>query len=268
MILCMERDKIFKRLFYFLKTRYIYLRGFRVKEISDSKSIPIIINNFNRVTTLKELISFLEKRGYKNIFIIDNASTYPPLLEYYKQTPYKVFMLDKNIGYKALWRTPIYKQFQGNLFVYTDSDVVPCEECKDDFMDLFRSIMKRHPFATKVGFGLRIDDLPDHFSQKQSVIEWEKRHWEIESERDLFRAPIDTTFALYRPYTRAYSNWYIESYRTGGSYVARHIPWYTNSANPSQEELYYIKSCIRSSHWTAMQQSEFKIEPANGEIEA
>ena len=71
----------------------------------DYKSIPIIINNYNRLTSLKILISSLEKMGYKNLFIIDNASTYPPLLEYYNTCPYKVFRLNNNVGYLALWKT-------------------------------------------------------------------------------------------------------------------------------------------------------------------
>ena len=53
-------------------------------EIVDYKEIPIIINNFNRLDTLQKLIASLEIRGYRNIYIIDNLSTYPPLLDYYK----------------------------------------------------------------------------------------------------------------------------------------------------------------------------------------
>ena len=169
----MNRENLFKRFFYFLKTGSIFLRGIFVKHVSDHKKIPVIINNFNRVSTLRDLISFLESRGYFNIFIIDNASTYPPLLEYYKNTPYKVFMLDQNIGYKALWRSGIYKMFKNNFFVYTDSDIVPVESCPDDFMLRFLEVLKKHPLATKAGFGLKIDDLPEHFANRESVIEWE-----------------------------------------------------------------------------------------------
>ena len=53
--------------------------------IPDAKQIPIVINNFNRLGYLKRLIASLESRGYKNIHIIDNNSTYPPLLEYYEK---------------------------------------------------------------------------------------------------------------------------------------------------------------------------------------
>ena len=102
------------------------------------KKIPIIINNFNRLDLLKKLIHSLEIRGYSNIYIIDNLSTYPPLLDYYKSCSYKVFLLNENIGMTALWKSGIYKQFRNNFFVYTDSDVVPVDECPDDFLLFFQ----------------------------------------------------------------------------------------------------------------------------------
>lgn len=249
----MNNKNLFLKTKYFLKSRYIYVKGrLNNSKIVDYKSIPIIINNFNRLTSLKALIASLEKRGYKNLFIIDNASTYPPLLEYYTTCPYKVFRLDTNVGYLALWKTSIYKEFISDFYVYTDSDVVPCDECPDDFLNYFWDILKRHKYATKVGFGLKIDDLPDHFNLKQSVVEWESKFWNFEVEKDLFRAPIDTTFALYKPFARKNANWYIEQYRTGGNYQARHIPWYNDTTNLSVEELYYINSCAKKTHWTNM----------------
>ena len=227
------------------------------------KDIPIIINNYNRVTTLKLLISSLEIRGYKNIFIIDNASTYPALLEYYQTCPYTVFRLKDNVGYKSLWKTDIYKQFIHNYYVYTDSDVVPCDDCPEDFLNHFLEVLKRYRFATKVGFGLKIDDLPDHYDLKESVIEWENQFWKYEVEKDLYRAPIDTTFALYRPYAKKNANWYIEQYRTGGKYVVHHMPWYNNSEDLSPEERYYMNSCTKSTHWTVLEAEHHQTDPNN-----
>ena len=67
----------------------------------DYREIPVIINNYNRVDHLLKLIHWLEKSEMKNIFIIDNASTYPILLDYYKNTRYHVVKLSANLGYKA-----------------------------------------------------------------------------------------------------------------------------------------------------------------------
>lgn len=247
----MDNKNVFLKAKYFLKSKYIYIRGaIRGSEIVDYKKIPIIINNYNRLTTLQALVSFLEKAGYENLFIIDNASTYPPLLEYYKSCPHTVFRLKTNVGYLSLWKTDIYKQFIDNYYVYTDSDIVPCDDCPHDFLNYFREILMRHKHAAKVGFGLKIDDLPDHYDSKQTVIDWESKFWKYEVENDLFRAPIDTTFALHRPYAKKNANWYVEQYRTGGKYTARHMPWYNNSNDLSPEEQYYINSCTKSTHWT------------------
>ena len=77
-------------------------RRFSKTEEVPYKSVPIVINNFNRVNTLITLIHGLEIRGYNNIYIIDNNSTYPPLLEYYKDCSYPIYMLNKNIGHLAI----------------------------------------------------------------------------------------------------------------------------------------------------------------------
>ncbi len=89
----------------------------RPSRIKNYREIPIIINNFNRLDSVKQLIGSLEKRGYFNIFIIDNKSTYPPLLEFYKNCRYKVFMLDENIGMNALWGSGLIKKFNKDYFV-------------------------------------------------------------------------------------------------------------------------------------------------------
>jgi|WetSurMetagenome_2_1015567.scaffolds.fasta_scaffold02847_2 hypothetical protein len=221
-------------------------------QIVDYKEIPIIINNFNRLDTLKKLIGSLEKRGYKNIYIIDNLSTYPPLLEYYKSCIYKIFYLNKNIGMNAFWISGIYKEFRNNFFVYTDSDVVPVEECPDDFLLFFLKSLKSHKLARKVGFSLKIDDIPDCYALKDRVIRWEEHFFNDFIREDmLYWAPIDTTFALYRPRgKRKHANNNIEMYRTAYPYMARHLPWYIDSKNPDDENRYYIEHSKVTTYWT------------------
>ena len=71
-----------------------------------------------------------------------------------------------------------------------------------------------------------------------------------EIEKELYLAPVDTTFALYRPNASSKANWHIRNFRTGGIYVAHHIPWYNDSENLSEKELFYIKNCRTATHWT------------------
>jgi len=232
---------------YRLKTKAIgWLSRNFARPFLDPKSTPIIINSFNRLTTLRLLIGALESRGYGNIFIIDNKSTYRPLLDFYGQCRHPVFRLKKNVGHNAIWKTGIYRRFWKGYYVYTDPDVVPAEECPEDFLQHFHDLMLRYPDATKVGFGLKIDDIPDCFNQKANIVFSESRYWQHQLEKDVYRAPIDTTFALYRPFSKTNVNWHMLHIRTGGRYLARHLPWYSDSANLSEEEAYYLNACRRS----------------------
>jgi len=243
----------FLKFFYYrvVASFYYLLELMSPSQINDYKQIPIIINNFNRLDSLKKLIESLEKRGYTNVYIIDNLSTFPPLLEYYKTCRYTVFRLDQNIGMTALWRSGIYRRFRNDFFVYTDSDVVPIEECPDDFLLFFLNTLKKYKLAQKVGFSLKIDDLPDCYAMKEDVIFWEKHFFDRKRDDFLYWAPIDTTFALYRPYgKRKHANYNIEMYRTAFPYMARHLPWYIDSENPDEENQYYMKQTLIKTSWS------------------
>lgn len=225
---------------------------FHTRTLPDASDIPIIINNRNRLTSLKDLINFLEKAGQKNIIILDNDSTYPPLLEYYNSTSIKVHRLGFNGGHLALWKTPFYKKFINDFYVYTDSDVIPIKECPLDFMKHFREVLLKNPDVFKVGFSLKIDDLPDTFLNKGKVIAWEKQFYERPVGHEFFQASIDTTFAMYRPWMKGGAS-LLKMYRTNYPYQARHMPWYVESNNLSEEEQYYVLHAIGSTHWTQQQ---------------
>ena len=127
----------------------------------------------------------------------------------------------------------------------------------------FHRVLSRFPHINKVGFGLRIDDLPSRYHLRDSVIEWEKQFWTVKhvGDEELFNAAIDTTFALYRPGIRPDSDLWWVCARTGFPYVARHLPWYEDSAAPSVEEIFYqarVKSA--SSHWTINDLNTIKQE--------
>ncbi|WP_208745816.1 glycosyltransferase family 2 protein [Pedobacter kyonggii] len=247
-----EKFKILLRpLVYSLRTiRRLTLSWIYPSKISDAYQIPIIINNRNRLEYMQLLINSLEERGYTNIYIIDNASTYPPLLEFYKKCKYHIFRLEKNVGHLSMWETDIYKQFIRDYYVYTDSDVVPIEACPDDFLDFFWQTLKSRPSVQKVGFSLKIDDLPDSFSNKRSVMEWESQFYAKNIEGKFFEGFIDTTFALYRPFMQAGKGALM--YRTAMPYQAYHMPWYVDSKQLSPEEEYYIKHATTSTHWTKL----------------
>lgn len=242
-----------KPVYYWFYFRYYYtLELVLPSKIKNPKDIPIIINNFNRLSYLKLLIEALEQRGYFNIQIIDNASTYPPLLEYYKDCHYRIFRLEKNTGQLALWESDVYKHFINDYYVYTDSDIVPVKECPDDFMEVFLETMRKYKFARKVGFSLKIDNLPEFCEMREEILKWEEQYHEFSVDDLLYRAPIDTTFALYRPRAKGGSNSYVPMYRTKFPYEAEHLPWYIDSKNMQEEDIFYIRNAKTTTMWTEM----------------
>ena len=198
---------------------------------------PIFITCRDRLTSLDALVSWLEHAGYQRIVLVDNVSTYPPLIEYYRHTRHEVVFLEQNLGQAAVWEAGLLDQCRVNgPFVVTDPDIVPCESCPHDAVAHFLAILKRYPEAEKVGFGLQIADLPDCYAQKSGVARWEAQFWTRPIEPGVFRAPIDTTFAVY---TRGSGHSTDTGLRTGWPYLARHEPWYANSADLTVEERYY-----------------------------
>ena len=221
----------------------------------DFFQIPIIINNFNRLTMLQKLVDGLNERGYKNIWIIDNCSTYPPLLEWMDKCSkqYHIVRLNCNVGHLSLFKTGLYKQFWHDYYIYTDSDISLPDNVPASIIEQLWAVMQQFPQMEKCGCALHIDDLPDCFANKLKVIEWESQYWNSEIAENVYKGSVDTTFALYHPLIIPYQSENVNC-RVAGNLTLRHEPWYVDSSSLSEEEKYYILHCKTSTHWTNQQQ--------------
>lgn len=209
---------------------------------------PIFIVVRDLLSPLQQLVGWLQRAGHERVVLVDNDSTYPPMVEYLASTPHTVVRCGWNMGHRSPWLSgAIFEMAHNENYIVSDPDIVPDDGCPLDAIEFFADVMAAHPDVHRVGFGLRIDDLPDHYAPKADVIAWEAPMWAHEIEPGLFDAPIDTTFALARvprPSSRP-------SIRTGPPYVARHLSWYDNTAEPTDELLYYRDHSDRSlTHWT------------------
>lgn len=212
--------------------------------------VPIIINNRNRFTYLKMMINQLQSFGYNNIYIIDNASTYPPLLEYYKSLNIKIFYLNQNVGYKALWESDVFNQFKNNYYVYSDPDILLDKDCPKDFVYQLYKNLNAFTWKEKAGVALKIDDIPDSYKHQKEIYEWEKINWQITLGENIYDALVDTTLALYKPF--AFGNAEeCAAIRVAGKLTAQHLPWYIDSEKLSEEELYYRNNISKTSaYWS------------------
>jgi hypothetical protein len=204
---------------------------------SHRSHFPIFITCRDRLTSLVNLVRWLEKAGCQRIVLIDNNSLYSPLLEYLAHSPHTVIRYKKNFGHRVAWRCGIIKKIATDVpYVVTDPDVLPGPTCPLTLLDKLYNILRDYPHLIKAGPALAINDLPSHYVHRQSVIDWETKFWKKQIAPTLYDAPIDTTFALYR----AKSTFaFAPSARLSGRYTFKHQPWYTNSSRLSEEDLFY-----------------------------
>jgi len=208
------------------------------KLLGNPSSLPIFIICRDRVDDLKKLVNWLDNHGLKKIIFIDNDSTYPPLVKYLEETPYQVIKLYRNVGHTCIWSLGIARTLAPrDFYLVSDPDVLPVEECPADWLNYLLKIHIQSINYIKVGLGLRIDDLPDRYPLKQQVIDWESQFQQKPLSPGLYEAGVDTTFALYKPFSYDYT--LHPSLRTGFPYVARHLPWYIDPTVLSDEEKYY-----------------------------
>ena len=211
---------------------------------------PIFITVRDRVTALRDLVAWLESVGQERIFLLDCESSYPPLLDYLDTSPHAVVTLGANLGHRAPWESGAIDAVCGDTeyFVVTDPDVIPVEGTPGDALDVFREVLESIPQVRKAGFGLVIDDLPACFLHRAEVVEWESQFWTQALAPGIFAAPIDTTFALYRPGTPYLRQ---PAIRLGPPYAARHMGWYLDTEHPTDEDAWYASRALRdSTHWS------------------
>jgi hypothetical protein len=246
-----------------LTTKQLF-KSIITENISNSmKNTYIFICSYNRFEPLKSLISALTSRGYYNIVILDNGSTYQPLLDWYKTLDERlsVYFCANNYGPEALdcvrQLEPAFWEKYNHVIlneyhVYTDSDVIPVDEAPDSFIDDMVDLCKKYNIP-KLGLSLKIDDLPDSYVLKEKVVKHEssffEREYIVDDKCKLFKAPVDTTFAVNSPgLACGYSDY---AYRAAGNYFARHAPWYFDSKNLPVDEIYYLKHIVGPRpHWS------------------
>ena len=211
-------------------------------------NIPIFINARDRIGVMKQQIDWLLDAGYTNIIILDNNSTYPPLLEYYKSfnddKRVRVILMKQNLGFKAIWKSGILEALDIRTpYVYTDPDLVPVDSCPKNVVQRLLKILKQHPLIKKVGLGMVYKDIT--FYDKARWQEIEQHYYDFtDIAKDLYYIQVDTTFALYincRHYNLRFSM------RTLGDMMAKHLPWYFDYDNLPEDEQYYLDHADKSS---------------------
>lgn len=175
-------------------------------------------------------MAWLEKVGHQRIVLLDNASTYEPLLAYLDSSPHEVRRSDQNYGSRRLWLEGVPPD---EWFVYTDPDIVPVDDCPVDAVAHLHELLERYP-TPKAALGLYLDDTPEFKSKA-----WERSLVAPERylEPGVYHSLSDTTFALHRPN----AEFTLDALRTGWPYQARHVcpAWYGGEL--TDEDRHYLE---------------------------
>lgn len=222
--------------------------------------INAFIISFNRVTWLPDMVrDIFAMENVGDVYIIDNASTYPPLLEYYKHTPAKVIYLDRNMGHKSPWLSGVIEQLATPFYVVTDPDLSLSGIPRNCLTHLLKGYQRyKHLNINKAGLGLSIKDVPKT-NHTKFIREYEFDYmWRRPLDPEFFNATCDTTFALYNKYNFVWEvdpvtcSDFTHGVRANYPYVAKHMPWYDDPESPSEEDLFVWQSIrLDSAGWTS-----------------
>jgi hypothetical protein len=160
-----------------------------------------------------------------------------------------VLLLD-NPGPRHLFLDPASFALLPRHFCITDPDLAFNPAMPADFLGDLAALAARERVG-KAGLAL---DLSDRNAMRDEpmligertwrIWEWEDQFWhdELKSLRPegdpVYRAPVDTTFALY---DKAFFDpeRFLEAVRVAGRFTCRHLPWYRERQLPEEEERVY-----------------------------
>jgi len=233
---------------------------------------PIIINNYNLLTYPRDMVeSLLTWDHVERIFIVDNNSTYEPLLKWYEQMKkvdlITIIRLPYNYGHLAPWQLKIVdiicKEFGSEHYVVTDPDL-DISHLPGDTLDTMATMYydlpnglydyqgrpddpfyrRSIPYRTKIGLGIQIDDIPE---DSLFYTHMETRYHEQPKINQVQLAPLDTTFAMYPAIMNNEPG--IGGVRMLDPYTCKHIPYYftESTLKDDHEFMYYLENANHAS---------------------
>ena len=228
------------------------------------KNMTVLIIGYNQYTYISSMVSQLIK--YTNdIVVIDNNSTYQPLLNYYQDGyNYSLLKMDKNYGHKV-YEEKFLNGIFGNIYIITDPDLELNKKIPNNFIENLIKISNNYK-AGRVGFAIEISspEIRSDLTYAGMPLKlWESRFWQIkikDNTYDLYNAPIDTTFCL----INTIYNYAGLSIRVAGNFTCKHLPWYINFHEKLSDDEYikYLENNISTNFW----EDKFKLSKKDNKI--
>lgn len=214
-------------------------------------NIPLIIPNFNLLTYTRNLVNWY-RWYYPNapIYIIDNGSTYEPLLDWYdEECEAEVIMTGRNKFIDNLNKfitEEILSRPHFKYYAISDPDIMPHPNTPPNFMEVFVHAIEKMKFH-HAGFGLLHEEIPEFNPKKAWIAGDEQGLYSTPVEvmgYTGYKAPIDTTFAVY---SRDNGGWSAPMPAAHWSnsirlFKAYHLMWHLHPEHINEEMDNYFKT--------------------------
>ena len=223
--------------------------------------IKVVINNRNRLTTTKGLVDkLLLTCPDEQIIIIDNGSTYEPLLQWYDTIKNFIdIRFHGNEGHLALWATKLDKEL-GEYFVYTDSDIILPDSFPTNWKEIMFNLLQKYPEYKKVALGIRVDDIPLHYRYINQVLRNESYWWLHQIDYNVYQADTDTTFFMIKNFG---DNCYKSLRICTPEMMCKHHGWYLDLDDLDDEEKYYLEHLENKTTQYSKQHKNPELYPNN-----
>lgn len=215
--------------------------------------------SWNLLESTRNMAEYFVQCGHEPI-IVDNCSTFPPLLHWLETCPYKVVStegIQLSTYNRFVWEIPDLLSDVGNYYGVTDSDL-GFQNIPKDFCEVLVGDLERSEGIIKSGMSIRISDLPDN-PYANRYREAEKNNWISQDKYGFYDIAVDTTFAVYSkercenldklwrsanctiPDSFLDNRYFYRSHRSPEPYTVKHIQWYADINNLNAEQQYNLK---------------------------
>lgn len=214
--------------------------------------IPIILNNRNLLTWTSKMVEICKTfDNVGDIIILDNDSTYEPLLEWYETKPCEIIKTNNN-GHLSPWVNNLPNKLTTSFYVVSDCDLDLNNTPKDVLLFLEEKLMKYTQYD-RIGLSLENWRVSEKSPYHNFLKNWAITNWDVNSVKDglLCNQQFDTTFGMYN-INRHYRGNNCTSYLP---YSAKHIPWeftneeISNLQKNNYEYFHYLKNSNSSSSY-------------------
>ena len=222
-----------------------------MNDVPKSSNIPIYVIGYNNYTFVKNTIDQFIQMNIHKIIIIDNASFYPKLIEYYDvidnkqfgKTNVKIIRMDKNYGHCVFYHEDIWKQLP-KYFVLTDPDLQYNQNMPQNFLQILAAYTVKNKCKSAL-------DLKSNPSELDNSICYEP-----------YKKYTDTTFSLYNKKYN-YKGKHFDAMVFNKIFDCVHIPWILNFKEKLQDDEYeyMINGNVASSSFVPIDVSTWLITP-------